>query len=117
MPMGQELNPDLRRIARVLPGGPYTRPTLPAIRALARRPGAWLQVFRAPGYRVVGAPPRAPPGIRERPSRLSTPNRNRRGWTADLRRGGPRVAVPARHPALSGLPPAWIGVGTLEPLH
>jgi len=34
--MGQEFHPDLRGIARVLPGGPYTRRTLPVIRALTR---------------------------------------------------------------------------------
>ena len=45
------------------------------------------------------------------------PNTNRLGWTAYLNGADPQVAVPLRHDDLSGLPPAWIGVGTLDPLH
>lgn len=43
---------------------------------------------------------------------------NRLGWTAYLGplggRTPPEFAVPARQPDLRGLPPAWIGVGTLD---
>lgn len=47
---------------------------------------------------------------------------NRYGWTSYLgmEPGGPEVdpvAAPARHPDLTGLPPAWIGVGTLDLFH
>lgn len=44
--------------------------------------------------------------------RMWNPRANRFGWTAYLGNADPRVAVPARHDDLSGLPPAWIGVGT-----
>ncbi|MEW9856489.1 alpha/beta hydrolase [Novosphingobium sp. M1R2S20] len=48
-----------------------------------------------------------------------TPANNRMGWSAYLGKepGGENVAVyaaPARREDLSGMPPAWIGVGTLD---
>lgn len=42
---------------------------------------------------------------------------NRIGWTAYLGGADPAVAVPARRTDLAGLPPAWIGVGTLDLFH
>lgn len=39
---------------------------------------------------------------------------NRFGWAAYLRDADPNVAVSARNDDLSGLPPAWIGVGSLD---
>lgn len=42
---------------------------------------------------------------------------NRYGWGSYLRGADPAVAVPARRRDLSGLPPAWIGVGTLDMFH
>lgn len=51
-----------------------------------------------------------------------TPGANRFGWTSYL--GGepdpsaaPEYAVPARRTDLTGLPPAWIGVGDLDLFH
>lgn len=49
--------------------------------------------------------------------RLWNPKSNRFGWTAYLGSADPAVAVPARRPDLSGLPPAWIGVGTHDLFH
>ncbi len=49
--------------------------------------------------------------------RLWSPRANRFGWTAYLGDADPRVAVPARRDDLSGLPPAWIGVGTNDLFH
>lgn len=51
--------------------------------------------------------------------RVWTPKSNRFGWTAYLGRepGGPDVppyAAPARREDLRGLPPTWIGVGSLD---
>jgi acetyl esterase/lipase len=48
-----------------------------------------------------------------------TPKANRFAWTAYLGRqprfsDAPEYAAPARRAALSGLPPAWIGVGSLD---
>jgi acetyl esterase/lipase len=42
---------------------------------------------------------------------------NKFGWSAYLGDADPEVAVPARHNDLSGLPPAWMGVGTLDLFH
>ncbi|MEJ5946929.1 alpha/beta hydrolase [Pseudokineococcus basanitobsidens] len=56
-----------------------------------------------------------------RPLRLWSPGSNRFGWRCYL--GGlsgdavPAPAAPARAEDLSGLPPAWVGVGTLDLFH
>ncbi len=52
-------------------------------------------------------------------SLLWTPARNRLGWSAFLGQeagtdGVPVAAVPARTADLAGLPPAWIGVGSID---
>jgi acetyl esterase/lipase len=49
--------------------------------------------------------------------RLWNTRANRFGWTAYLGDTDPRVAVPARRDDLSGLAPAWIGVGTNDLFH
>lgn len=42
---------------------------------------------------------------------------NRIGWTSYLGGADPATAVPARRQDLEGLPPAWLGVGTLDLFH
>jgi len=42
---------------------------------------------------------------------------NKYGWSAYLGDADRNVAVPARREDLSGLPPAWLGVGTLDLFH
>jgi acetyl esterase/lipase len=49
--------------------------------------------------------------------RLWSPRSNRFGWAAYLGATDPEVAVPARRDDLTGLPPAWIGVGTCDLLY
>ncbi|MDY6997335.1 MAG: alpha/beta hydrolase [Actinomycetota bacterium] len=49
--------------------------------------------------------------------RLWNQSSNRFGWNAYLGDADPAVAVPARRDDLAGLPPAWIGVGTLDLFH
>lgn len=49
--------------------------------------------------------------------RLWTHESNRFGWSAYLGGADPEAAVPARHQDLSGLPAAWIGVGSLDLFH
>jgi acetyl esterase/lipase len=49
--------------------------------------------------------------------RLWNAHANRFGWTAYLGNADPQVAVPARRDDLSGLPPAWIGVGSNDLFH
>lgn len=50
----------------------------------------------------------------DRSYRLWNPRSNRFGWTSYLGDADPQVAVPARCPDLSGVAPAWIGVGSLD---
>ncbi len=49
--------------------------------------------------------------------RLWSPSSNQFGWTAYLGGADPQVAVPGRREDLSGLAPAWIGVGTHDLFH
>jgi acetyl esterase/lipase len=49
--------------------------------------------------------------------RMWGPKSNRFGWAAYLGNADPQIAVPARRDDLSGLPPAWIGVGTQDLFH
>jgi acetyl esterase/lipase len=49
--------------------------------------------------------------------RMWGPKSNRFGWASYLGNANPQVAVPARRADLSGLPPAWIGVGTNDLFH
>jgi acetyl esterase/lipase len=57
------------------------------------------------------------PDPARRSRRMWNNSSNRLGWTAYLGAADPNIAVPARREDLSGLPPAWIGVGTLDILH
>lgn len=57
------------------------------------------------------------PGLHDPAHRLWTQKANVYGWTSYLSDADPNVAVPARQQDLSGLPPAWIGVGTLDLFH
>jgi acetyl esterase/lipase len=61
-------------------------------------------------------------GLDERHFRLWNNRSNRLGWSAYLgrepgRSGVDAIAAPARQEDLSGLPPAWIGVGSLDLFH
>jgi acetyl esterase/lipase len=49
--------------------------------------------------------------------RLWNQSSNRYGWSVYLGGADPEVAVPARREDLSGLPPAWLGVGTFDLFH
>ncbi|RAU97291.1 alpha/beta hydrolase [Mycolicibacter senuensis] len=53
----------------------------------------------------------------DRGYRLWSPRSNLFGWTSYLGDADPQLAVPARRADLSGLAPAWIGVGTLDLFH
>ncbi|KDF00151.1 alpha/beta hydrolase [Mycolicibacterium aromaticivorans JS19b1 = JCM 16368] len=49
--------------------------------------------------------------------RLWNATSNRFGWQAYLGGADPEIAAPARRTDLAGLPPAWLGVGTLDLFH
>jgi acetyl esterase/lipase len=49
--------------------------------------------------------------------RLWNQSSNKFGWASYLGDADPDIAVPARREDLSGLPPTWMGVGTLDLFH
>ena len=57
------------------------------------------------------------PGLDDKGFRLWNTASNRFGWGAYLGGADRAIAVPARREDLDGLPPAWIGVGTLDLFH
>ncbi len=57
------------------------------------------------------------PSLDEPGFRLWNAASNRIGWTSYLGGADPMMAVPARRDDLTGLPPAWLGVGTLDLFH
>jgi acetyl esterase/lipase len=88
-----------------------------ALALLARDRGELAPLLQLMVYPMVDDRSCDRPGVRNRRYRMWNPNTNRLGWTAYLNGADPQVAVPSRHDDLSGLPPAWIGVGTLDPLY
>jgi acetyl esterase/lipase len=82
---------------------------------LARDRGEITPVFQLLAYPMLDDRSSAVPA---NPNyRLWDPVSNRFGWSAYLGNVDPQVAVPARRADLSGLPPAWIGVGTHDLFH
>lgn len=81
------------------------------------RPAFQLLIYPMLDDRTQSAPEKA-----EREYVVWTPASNRFAWEAYLRRSPgsdsvPPGSVPARRADLSGLPPAWIGVGTIDLFH
>jgi acetyl esterase/lipase len=102
--------------ARVAIGGASAGGGLAAALALlARNRGQVKPVLQLLAYPMLDDRSAASP--KNRHYRLWSPNSNRFGWAAYLGDVDPQVAVPARRDDLSGLPPAWIGVGTHDLFH
>lgn len=88
-----------------------------ALALLARDRGeipvaAQLLVYPMLDDRTVGRAELDQPG-----QRLWSQTSNQFGWSAYLGDADPDTAVPARRADLSGLPPTWLGVGTLDLFH
>lgn len=75
-------------------------------------PAAQLLIYPMLDDRTVDRRELDNPGLR-----LWNKSSNKFGWSAYLGDADPAVAVPARREDLAGLPPAWIGVGTLDLFH
>ena len=75
-------------------------------------PAAQLLVYPMLDDRTVDRDGLDSPG-----QRLWNQTSNKFGWSAYLGGADPEVAVPARQSDLSGLPPTWMGVGTLDLFH
>lgn len=83
---------------------------------------ATAPVFQALVYPMLDDRTVVRDDIDARHARIWPPSSNKFGWEAYLGVAAgsnevPEYAVPARRPDLSGLPPAWIGVGTLDLFH
>ncbi len=102
--------------ARVAVGGASAGGGLAAALALlARDRGEITPVLQLLAYPMLDD--RSAAGPKNPNYRLWSPKSNRFGWTAYLGAADPQVAVPARRDDLSGLAPAWIGVGTHDLFH
>jgi acetyl esterase/lipase len=102
--------------ARVAIGGASAGGGLAAALALlARDRGDVTPVLQLLAYPMLDD--RSGVGPKNPNYRLWGPKSNRFGWAAYLGNADPQVAVPARRDDLSGLPPAWIGVGTHDLFH
>jgi acetyl esterase/lipase len=100
--------------ARIAIGGASAGGGLAAALALlARDRGEIKPALQLLTYPMLDDRATAESGAR-RNYRLWTESSNRFGWASYLGDADPAVAVPARRPDLSGLPPTWIGVGTLD---
>jgi acetyl esterase/lipase len=93
-----------------------------ALAILARQRGEVSLSFQLLTYPMLDDRTGCRTGIDERHFRLWNNRSNRFGWQSytGLAPGSPGVtglAAPARCDDLSGLPPAWIGVGTLDLFH
>jgi len=75
-------------------------------------PAAQLLVYPMIDDRTVDRAGLDKPGLR-----LWNQSNNKFAWSAYLGDADPDVAVPARRTDLSGLPPAWMGVGTFDLFH
>ena len=89
-----------------------------ALALLARDRGDIAPAFQLLVYPMLDDRSSRSSGALSNPNyRLWGPRSNRFGWTAYLGNADPQVAVPARRDDLSGLPPAWIGVGSNDLFH
>ncbi|MHA7274840.1 alpha/beta hydrolase [Arthrobacter sp. TMT4-20] len=106
--------------ARIAIGGESAGGGLAAALALyAHDHGVITPVFQLLIYPMLDDRTVLRPDMDTRSARMWTPQSNKWGWSAYLAQepGGAGVspyAAPARRSDLSGLPPAWIGVGTLD---
>lgn len=111
--------PDVDR-SRVAIGGASAGGGLAAALALMAHERNEVPVaFQLLAYPMLDDRTTGPGTAAERRFRLWNSRANRFGWQAytGMTPGGPGtppLAAPARYPDLIGLPPAWIGVGTLD---
>jgi acetyl esterase/lipase len=101
---------------RVIIGGASAGGGLAAALALlARDRGEVTPLFQLLVYPMLDDRSAARPA--DPRHKLWDPQANQFGWTAYLGDADPAVAAPGRREDLSGLPPAWIGVGTHDLFH
>lgn len=111
--------PDVDAERIVIGGGSAGGGLAAALAALARDRGEVTPVLQLLSYPMLDDRTVLRGDVDERHFRLWTNRSNRFGWRSYLGRdpGGDGVdplAAPARLDDLAGLPPAWIGIGTLD---
>jgi acetyl esterase/lipase len=105
-------------LARVAIGGASAGGGLAAALAIRLRDsGATMPVLQLLSYPMLDDRTTPPAGSSKHDFRWWGARSNRFGWAAYLGDADPRVAVPARLDDVSGLPPAWIGIGTSDLFH
>lgn len=115
-----ELNIDPQRIA--LAGASAGGGIAAGLALMIHDLGGVQPVFQLLVYPMLDDRTGTRPDLGTRDVRVWMPGSNRFGWSAYLGQepGGEGIspyAAPARRTELSGLPPAWIGVGTLDLFH
>jgi acetyl esterase/lipase len=109
--------------ARIAVGGQSAGGGLTAaLTLLAQERGEIRPVLQLMSYPMLDDRTTTRTDIDPRRLRIWSPASNRFGWSAYLGAGTPDVevsplAAPSRYEDLSGLPPAWIGVGTNDLFH
>lgn len=104
--------------ARVAIGGASAGGGLAAAEALlARDRGEVTPALQVLVYPMLDDRSATREGLDHPGHRMWNQASNRFGWASYLSGADPDVAVPARHENLTGLPPAWMGVGTLVLFH
>jgi acetyl esterase/lipase len=108
------VNPSRIVIAGASAGGGLSA----ALSLLARDRGEIAPIFQLLVYPMLDDRSSDRPELANNPlHRLWTEKTNRLGWESYLRGADPERAVPARQKDLTRVAPAWVGVGTLDPLH
>ena len=113
-----DVDPDRVAIGGASAGGGLAA----ALALLARDRGQVRPAFQLLSYPMLDDRTARLPDVDERHLRLWNNKANRFGWRAytGMEPGSTAIdplAAPARHDHLAGLPPAWIGVGTLDLFH
>ncbi|MEV5832701.1 alpha/beta hydrolase [Nocardia sp. NPDC052112] len=110
-----DIDPERIALAGESAGGGLTA----ALALLARDRAEVRPVLQVLSYPMLDDRTSARTDIARRGLRMWSPRSNRLGWHAYLGAADavPPLAAPARHEILSGLCPAWIGVGTNDLFH
>lgn len=88
-----------------------------ALALLARDRREVAPLFQLLVYPMVDDRPSSRPGLESPHYRMWSEKSDRLGWNAYLKGADRQSAVPARREDLSNLAPAWVGVGTMDPLY
>ncbi|MCW2831270.1 MAG: lip2 1 [Aeromicrobium sp.] len=105
-------------VERIVIGGASAGGGLAAALALmARDRGEIAPVFQLLVYPMLDDRSSTTPGLHDARHRMWGQRSNAFGWDSYLGDADPETVTPSRRADLTGLPPAWIGVGSLDLFH